>query len=677
MERIGKYAIVGQIGTGGFGVVYEGRDPFLKRRVAIKTCTSDEPDIRDRFFREAEIAGNLQHRNVVTVHDFGVQDEVPYLVQEYLDGEDLDRVVSRREPLPALRRVEILAQVARGLEYAHARGVIHRDVKPGNIRLCSDGTVKIMDFGIAKLSNVASHLTRTGMTLGTAAYLPPEQIRGTPVDHRADLFSFGVTAYELLTYRRPFSGKTISALFWELLQRDPEPVSAGWPGCPPALEALVLRCLAKDPGDRYPGFTALLGELDPMLEGMRRAWREEEPTAPHRTPSPRPAPRAAPPPPASPPRVEPAPAAPPRPSLVQEPRLPTPPPRGRSVAPPPAASAGQQPRETAGLLGDVQEALSGARVAAGARRVRELLAEGELEAAERELEGMAAAGGAGELAALRRDVARARDDRALARAVARWEQGEPQPALALIEELLAASPGHGDARRLRDAWRDELAQREAQRAASAGETEARRRAVSAAVGRIEGRLSSGDLEGADAALAAALAELGSHQPLRDLRRQIGEARGLRGSQTISGVRRISDATTRGVPPGSVAAARERAAPGATPPPASGAVGGASAAPPRLDEAPGPGSWRVPRFGLEEAESREPARRLALIAAGALLALLILIALLLWLRARGSEPVVPAPPAQATASPATPAERPPSPGASPAGGSAVGGAADPP
>ena len=658
MERIGKYAIVGQIGTGGFGVVYEGRDPFLKRRVAIKTCTSEEPDIRDRFFREAEIAGNLQHRNVVTVHDFGVQDEIPYLVQEYLDGEDLDRVVARRDPIPPLRRVEILAQAARGLEYAHSRGVIHRDIKPSNIRLTSDGTVKIMDFGIAKLSNVASHLTRTGMTIGTAAYLPPEQIRGTPVDHRADLFSFGVTAYELLTYRRPFSGKTISALFWELLQRDPEPVTRDWPGCPPALETLVLRCLAKDPGDRYPGFAAVLAELEPILETMRRAAREEEPTAPHAMPTPRPAARAEPPAPPVAPRSGAAPAVPPRPSLVQEPRLPAPPPRGRSVAPP-AAPGAPGPRETAGLLGDVQEALAGARVAAGARRVRELLAEGEIEVAERELAAMAGAAGSGELAALRRDVTRARDDRALAQAVARWEQGEPQAALSRIDDLLAASPGHQDARRLRDAWAEELARREVQRAAAAGEADARRRAVAAAVTRIEERMAARDLDGADAALAAALAELGSHQPLRDLRRQIGEARGMRGSQTISGLRRISDATTRGVAKRSVEAARERAAS------EEGRAAGVPAVTPgpRLDEAPGPGAWRVPSFGVEP-ETAAPTRRLVLLVAAALLALLIVLALLVWVRARGAPEPVPTPTPAAAASP-------------PAGGGAgVGGAADP-
>src|SRR6185503_13030779 len=281
MNQIGKYAIVGQIGTGGFGVVYEGRDPFLKRRVAIKTCSSEESDIRDRFFREAEIAGNLQHRNIVTVHDFGIQDGVPYLVQEYLTGEDLDRVVARREPLPPAQRVDILVQTARGLEYAHAHGVIHRDVKPANIRLTADGTVKIMDFGIAKLSNVASHLTRTGMTLGTAAYLPPEQIRGTAVDHRADVFSFGVTAYELLTYRRPFTGKTISALFWELLQREPEPLKNHWPSCPPALEEIVTRCLAKDPQKRYADFGELIPALEEALAEMQRPGRGEERTLAH------------------------------------------------------------------------------------------------------------------------------------------------------------------------------------------------------------------------------------------------------------------------------------------------------------------------------------------------------------------------------------------------------------
>ncbi|HVS04498.1 MAG TPA: serine/threonine-protein kinase, partial [Thermoanaerobaculia bacterium] len=192
MEKIGKYEVLEKIGMGGFGVVYKGRDPFIKRFVAIKTCGTEDDDIRLRFFREAEIAGNLQHRNVVTVYDFGFHDGVPYLVQEFLSGEDLDQGIKRRDALSEERKLEILLQVAAGLEYAHSQGVIHRDIKPGNVRVLDGGRVKIMDFGIAKLANVESQLTRTGMTLGTASYLAPEQIKGEAITPAADVFSFGV-----------------------------------------------------------------------------------------------------------------------------------------------------------------------------------------------------------------------------------------------------------------------------------------------------------------------------------------------------------------------------------------------------------------------------------------------------------------------------------------------------
>ena len=262
---IGKYKIVGRLGEGGFGIVYEGRDPFLERRVAIKTCTAEGEELRNRFFREAEIAGNLRHRNIVTVHNFGTREGVPYLVQEYLSGEDLDNLIARRAPLTVRRRLEILRDVAVGLRQAHSQGVVHRDVKPANIRLTDDNQVKIMDFGVAKLTNVASRLTKTGMALGTAAYLPPEQIRGKGVDHRADIFSYGVTAYELLTYGRPFDGKTISALFFEIIHRPAPSLTERWPDCPPSLAELVSRCLAKDLKDRYASFTPVLEDLDAVL----------------------------------------------------------------------------------------------------------------------------------------------------------------------------------------------------------------------------------------------------------------------------------------------------------------------------------------------------------------------------------------------------------------------------
>ena len=268
MEKIGKYEVLRPIGTGGFGEVYEGRDPFIQRRVAIKTCASEDSSLRQRFLREAQIAGNLEHRNVVTIYDFGLQDEVPYIVQEYLPGEDLDHVIARRDPLSLQRRIDILTQVAEGLEYAHAQGVVHRDVKPANIRLLGDGRVKIMDFGIAKLARTESHLTKTGITLGTAAYLPPEQIRGEPVDGRADQFSFGVTAYELLSGEPPFGGERLDDLMAQILNAEPRPLEEIAPQCPAALTAVVRRCLEKDPERRYASFSDVLAALRAVRAGL-------------------------------------------------------------------------------------------------------------------------------------------------------------------------------------------------------------------------------------------------------------------------------------------------------------------------------------------------------------------------------------------------------------------------
>jgi serine/threonine-protein kinase len=269
MEHIGKYEILDRIGVGGFGVVYKGYDPFIKRFVAVKTCTSDDEEIRNRFHQEAEIAGNLQHRNVVTVYDFGVQDGVPYLVQEYLSGEDLDRKIKTRAPLSFPEKLLYLVQVARGLEYAHSKGVIHRDIKPANIRILEDGTAKIMDFGIAKLQQQQSGLTQTGMTLGTAAYLAPEQIRGEPVNQRTDIFSYGILAYELLTYERPYGGEVISTVLYQILHLTPRSIGALWPDCPPQLSSIVGRCLEKEPTRRYLSCSELLRDLDALLRKQR------------------------------------------------------------------------------------------------------------------------------------------------------------------------------------------------------------------------------------------------------------------------------------------------------------------------------------------------------------------------------------------------------------------------
>ena len=271
MRNIGKYEVVEKIGEGGFGTIFKGFDPHIRRFVAIKSCSSEEQDVRSRFFHEAQIAGNLQHRHIVTVYDFGLQDEVPYLVQEYLSGEDLDRKIKRKDPIPLAEKLLYLIQVARGLEYAHSKGVVHRDIKPANVRILEDGTAKIMDFGIAKLANQDTGLTQTGMTLGTAAYLAPEQIRGEAIGPATDIFSWGVTAWELLSFSRPFAGQHISTVLYQILNEPQPPLRDAAPDVPPEVVAVVDRCLEKKPERRYPSCTELLRDLDRAIQARRAA----------------------------------------------------------------------------------------------------------------------------------------------------------------------------------------------------------------------------------------------------------------------------------------------------------------------------------------------------------------------------------------------------------------------
>jgi serine/threonine protein kinase len=262
VTQVGKYQILEKIGAGGFGSVFKGRDPFIKRIVAIKTCQSDEDEIKKRFFREAEFAGNLHHRNVTTIYDFGVTDEgVPYIVQEFLTGEDLDRKIKNKEPLPLLRKVRILVDIADGLGYAHANGIVHRDIKPSNVRILEDGTVKIMDFGIAKSMVSHSTLTQTGITLGTASYLAPEQIRGEDVDPRTDIFSLGVLAYELLTYQKPFMGEHISTVLYKILNEQPPLPHQLDPAIPEELSRTVMRMIEKDRDNRQATCSEVRQEL--------------------------------------------------------------------------------------------------------------------------------------------------------------------------------------------------------------------------------------------------------------------------------------------------------------------------------------------------------------------------------------------------------------------------------
>ncbi|ARE42367.1 serine/threonine protein kinase (plasmid) [Rhodovulum sp. P5] len=263
---IGKYLIDGVLGEGAMGVVYSGRDPDIDRPVAIKTIhrhlvSADESgDWLDRFAREARAAGRVLHPNLVTVFDFLVEDGLPYLVMERLRPVTLqDRAAAA--PLPLEEVHAILCQILSGLACIHAAGVVHRDLKPANVMLTEDGTVKLTDFGIARLT--AMEATGAGM-IGTPAYMAPEQMTGQKVDARADIYACGVLLYELVCGRKPFKGGGVLALFQAVQTSPPPPPSSLVPGVPPALDTIVLAALSVDPGHRF----ASAGE---MAEALKQA----------------------------------------------------------------------------------------------------------------------------------------------------------------------------------------------------------------------------------------------------------------------------------------------------------------------------------------------------------------------------------------------------------------------
>jgi len=273
--QIGRYQILERVGKGGMGVLYRGIDPVLDREVAIKLMLGDFSDdteqLRPRFYREAKAIARLQHRNVVTVFEFAEDGTNPYIVMEFLRGTSL---AARLETSPALTlddKVDIVAQLCAGLGYAHEQGVVHRDVKPANVFLLNDGTVKLLDFGIAKLTT--SNLTRQGDVLGSPSYMSPEQIMGKEnIDGRADVFSTGVLLYEMLAGRKPFDGETTTAIVLKILQERETAIETINPSIPPRLGALVKKALEKEPANRFESAAAFAREL----QNVRRSLTSEE-----------------------------------------------------------------------------------------------------------------------------------------------------------------------------------------------------------------------------------------------------------------------------------------------------------------------------------------------------------------------------------------------------------------
>jgi serine/threonine-protein kinase len=269
---IGRYEIQAELGRGGFGRVFRAFDPTVGRQVAIKTLTAaGEPDLITRFRNEAAAAGRLKHPNIVIIYDFGEQDGEPYLVMELVEGDDLERVIGGKRSVSLLQKLDIMMQGAAGLHHAHLNGIVHRDVKPANIMLLRDGGVKIMDFGIALLTQAtAARLTPDGSMLGTFPYMSPEQFYGSPSDALTDIFAYGVTCYKLLTGAHPFHAPEMAGLMGNIMHKAPEPIRALNPGCPEALEEAIFKMLSKDRDSRYQSLDDLQFDLKPIAIDLQK-----------------------------------------------------------------------------------------------------------------------------------------------------------------------------------------------------------------------------------------------------------------------------------------------------------------------------------------------------------------------------------------------------------------------
>ena len=376
-SRLGRFRIASVLGQGAMGVVYLAHDPEIGRSVAIKTVRPESvggetpQEIEARFLREAKLAGRLQHPNIVTIYDVGREGGVCFIAMEHVDGRPLTRYIGAADALPLAARIGIVRQVAEALGHAHERGVLHRDVKPGNILVARDGRVKVTDFGIGKFTEAStSNLTRAGHMIGSPAYMSPEQVKGEKLDGRSDLFSLGVVLYELLTGARPFPGESITTLVYQILHTEPKDPLEWNASLPVATRAVIARLLAKAPDRRPADAREFIFELEKIekiqreSEMTRRALAEPlaaAATAPARATPPAP-PAAGPPAPAAPPpprrsglpvilallavlaavalfvarsrREAPAAAAPPIPARPTEAPAPT---SVRSPAPPPTA----------------------------------------------------------------------------------------------------------------------------------------------------------------------------------------------------------------------------------------------------------------------------------------------------------------------------------------------------
>jgi len=443
VQTIGKYHVEKVLGRGGMGTVYLALDPVLHRKVALKTMIpglADTPELKARFLREAQAGGSLRHHNIVTVYDLGEDRGQPYIAMEFIEGTDLEKIIQNREPLSLEWKLDVLRQVCDGLGYAHRSGIVHRDVKPANIRVTPDGEVKIMDFGIAHLQS--STMTKSGLVLGTAHYMSPEQVEGVKVDHRADIFSVGAIAYELISYRRPFDGESITSVMFKIMREPADMTALPRTDYSPGLEKIVARALSKSVKERYQS-------LEEMRDDLERLVRDTAARLPASAAA------EAPPPPPPPPTPKPALTEGERAELLAQ------------VAQARAEGHLQKALTLARRLREAGETDAGARVAEIEQAIREkeveqlsgmalsYAADGDLDLARKIASKVAslAPGSAKhrELEAyLEEETARREAGALLAAAQEHIAQGNLEEALAAAEKALTAQPDHALAREIRE-----------------------------------------------------------------------------------------------------------------------------------------------------------------------------------------------------------------------------------
>ena len=350
LPMLGRYEITKELGKGAMGIVYQGRDPKINRTVAIKTLRFEEgidegslKEMKERFFREAQAAGNLSHPNIVKIYDAGEEQDIAYMAMELLQGDDLKKWTAKNNLLPLSKALECIAVSAEALDFAHKNGVIHRDIKPANIMLLKDGTLRVADFGIARIQ--ASSKTATGTVLGTPYYMSPEQISGKKVDGRADIFSLGVTMFELLTGERPWKGgEAIGTLFFQISSDPfPDPLRIR-PDLPKEIVPIFDKALTKNPEARYQTGAEMAADIRKLMLLLPQEPKAQQPAV-------KPVPAAA--------KAQPAPAKPPVVAPAQAQPAGAPVKAGAPAKPPPASV---QPRPAAPASAPVKTAPASAGI---------------------------------------------------------------------------------------------------------------------------------------------------------------------------------------------------------------------------------------------------------------------------------------------------------------------------